>query len=322
MRLLRSNHINNRITITRPKVDGPDGMDLEEEPTVSMVFHNGILHIVDGHYESNGWTIQIFESRNPIVNTDAKLFYQKSPWFAQPAYGRHNVLVATIDKTPNMQEYERWANLLVAAQDRIRWLYDQAKVGYVMMFADMRPSDIPEPHLQLVTLPVIPPTIKTEIESSRDIKSEMGICPMCQIVDEETGGKRQILTSKNFIAICPWPPSRSYEFWIVPRKHSVSFLKLTQVDLHDLAMLMWSTLGGLTKTLPGVSFSLAFHLSPEKKKTSRLHWHIEVYPHTSGPAGMDMGFGVSLCNVSPEDAAKDLSVASRREWIGAVGVNL
>lgn len=320
--MLRANHINDKFTIVRPKINGSDRMDLEEQPKLSMVFHNGILQIVDGYHESDDWAIQIFESRTPIVSTNASMYYQMKPWFGQPAYGYHNILVATFDKTPNMQECERWANLLVAVQDRMRWLYDQPKVGYVMVFADMQPSDISEPHLQLVTLPIIPPTIKAEVESSHAIKREIGTCPICQIVDSDMGGGRQILYSNGFIAISPWPSSSSYEFWIIPRKHSVSFLKLTQTDLCDLAMLLRATLGGLIKILPDVPFSLAFHLSSEKKKTFRLHWHIEVYPHTTGYAGMDKGFGISLCDISPEDAAKDLSVASRREWVNAVGVNL
>lgn len=322
MRMLRSNHINNRFTIIRPKTNDSNHMDLEEQPRFSMVSHSGILQVMDGYQKSEDWVIQIFESRTPIVSTDANRYHQSKPWFGQPAYGYHNVLVAAADKTSNMQEHERWANLLVAAQDRMRWLYEQPKVGYVMVFADMQPSDIAEPHLQMVTLPIIPPTIKTEVLASHTAKRDMGTCPMCQIVDSDLGGERQILHSNNFIAITPWPPSTSYEFWIIPRKHSVSFLKMTQADMYDLSMLIRATLGGLAKTLPGIPFSLIFHLSSEKKKTFWLHWHIEVYPHTAPQIGMDRGFGISLCDVSPEDTVKDLSVASRREWVSAVGVNL
>lgn len=322
MRMLRTNHISNKFSIVRPKINSSDGMDRQESPALSMVFHNGVLQIIDGEHKSDGWAIEIFESRTPIVSTDADLYYQRKPWFGEPAYGYHNILVATVEKTPNMQEYERWANLLVAAQDRMRWLYEQPKIGYVMAFADMKPSDIREPHLQLVTLPSIPPIIETEVRTSYAAKKKMGLCPICQIIDGDSGAERRILVSNNFIAIAPWPASRSYEFWIIPRKHSISFTKMTQADLHDLGMMMRSTLGGLVKTLPDTGFSLVFHLSSEKKKVFRLHWHIEVYPHTAGNTGMDRGFGVSLCDVSPEDAAKDLSAASRLEWANAVGVNL
>ena len=322
MRMIRTNHINNRVTIIRPKNGSGDALDLKDRPTVSMIYHDGILQRVDGYEDTDGWSVKVFESKNPITSTDATMYHQDKPWFAQPAYGYHNVLVTTKDATPGMQENERWANLLVATQDRMRWLYDQVKVGYVIAFADMASKDIAEPHIQLVTLPTIPPIIKTEVEANRDLRNSTGACTMCQIIDKETDGKRQVLRSNSFVAICPWPPSSSYEFWIIPKKHSISFLRLTQVDLNDLAMLLRSTLGGLSETLPGVSFSIVFHLSSEKKRSARLHWHIEVYPDTRGPVGMGRGFGVSLCDISPEDAAKALSVASRKEWVNAVGVDL
>ena len=94
----------------------------------------------------------------------------------------------------------------------------------------------------------------------------------------ETSGPRQILQTEGFIAFCPWAPSYPFEFWICPKKQSTSFSKISQKEINDLSLILRATLGGLTKEIKDVSFNLAFHLSPEKKNSRQIHWHIEVYP--------------------------------------------
>ena len=72
---------------------------------------------------------------------------------------------------------------------------------------------------------------------------------MCQTLNEEIGGPRQVLQTEGFIAYCPWAPSYPYEFWISPKKHSTSFSKITQKEINDLSLILRATLGGLTKTV-------------------------------------------------------------------------
>lgn len=319
---MRMNHTKDKITIIRSGSNGSGAPEPQDQPIVSMVGRSGVLQRIYGYDDASGWAIQIFESHNPITSTHAPGRYQSAPWFAQPAYGYHNVLVATAEKTPDMEGHERWTNMLVAMQDRMRYLYDQARVGYIAVFADMNGADIAEPHLQMVTFPVIPPTIAAEVKASDALKDNQGACSMCQIMGNGASKDLQILRSNDFVAICPWAPSRPYEFWIAPRRHSTSFLKTTQMDLADLGRILWSTLKGLDRVLPDISFSLAFHLSSEKRNTFRLHWHVEVYPNTPVPAALDRGFGVSLCHTSPEESAKALAAASRREWSSMAGVDL
>jgi UDPglucose--hexose-1-phosphate uridylyltransferase len=143
---------------------------------------------------------------------------------------------------------------------------------------------------------------------------------MCQTVTEEIGGPRQILQTEGFIAFCPWAPSYPYEFWISPKKHTTSFSKISQKEINDLSLILRSTLGGLSKIIKNVSFNLVFHLSPEKKNSRQIHWHIEIYPITKNRSGLERGFGVFLNDVSPEQSAEKLGAACRKELAAIVGI--
>jgi UDPglucose--hexose-1-phosphate uridylyltransferase len=172
----------------------------------------------------------------------------------------------------------------------------------------------------MVSFSNLPPRIDEEAEASHQILNEKGVCPVCQIVNTETSGPRQILQTEGFIAFCPWAPSYPFEFWICPKKHSTYFSRITQKEINDVSLILRATLGGLTKVVKDVSFNLVFHLSPEKKNSRQLHWHIEVYPITDHGSGLERGYGVFLNTSSPENIAKILGTACRKELANLVGV--
>jgi Galactose-1-phosphate uridylyltransferase len=87
-------------------------------------------------------------------------------------------------------------NVLVVVQDRLRWLYTQKGVTYVSIYGDhgdLAGNTNPHPHLNLLTLSTIPPIIEAEAEASHKILNEKGVCHMCQTINEELSGPRQIL---------------------------------------------------------------------------------------------------------------------------------
>lgn len=143
---------------------------------------------------------------------------------------------------------------------------------------------------------------------------------MCQIVNEETGGPRQVLQTEGFLAFCPWAPSHPYELWISPKKHTTSFSKISQKEINDLSLILRSTIGGLSNTIKDLSYNLVFHLSPEKKNSRQIHWHIEIYPLTSSWSGLERGYGVFVNGKSPEKAAEELGASCRKELASLVGI--
>ena len=70
----------------------------------------------------------------------------------------------------------------------------------------------------------------------------------------------------------------------------------------------------MSKVLGDCGFNLVIHSSSEKKTTKQIHWHVEVYPRLSNWAGLELGAGIFVNEVSPEAAAEK---PRRREQEGA-----
>lgn len=337
MKHIRNDYDQNKLTIILPDnviSSGtkncslcPGNEHMTNLSLVSLVAKDGMLQrLQDSHDEYiKNWTIRIFESKNPIVSTKSDEYYSDRPLYREPAYGYHYIIVASSnhDETFSTISIEQWSNIIVIIQDRLKWLYTQKKITYVAIYINHRKnkSNIIHPHINMVAFSIIPPTIEKESNISHQIINEKGICPMCQIVNEENNGKRQILQTDSFIAFCPWASIYPFEFCISPKKHVSSFAQITQKEISDLALILRSTLGGLSKSIENPSYDLIFHLSPEKKHNKQIHWHIEVYPLTKYLSGLERGYGIHLNNMLPEQAAKILGNACRKELAALVGIN-
>ena len=305
----------------------PGNESMTDPALLALVAKDGMLQrLQDGEdFTVENWSVRVFESSEPIVSTSTKNTYSDRPLYSEPAYGYHYIVVASPKHKDTLAtiSIEQLSNVLVVVQDRLRWLYTQKGVAYVSIFVNHGKesgSSVEHPHIHMISFSNLPPRIDEEAESSHKILNEKGVCPMCQIVNTETAGPRQILQTDGFIAFCPWAPSYPFEFWICPKKHTTSFSKITQKEINDVSLILRATLGGLTKHTKDVSFNLAFHLSPEKKNSRQIHWHIEVYPLTGYWSGLERGYGVFLNTISPEKAAEALGAACRKELANIVGI--
>ena len=318
---------NGKVIDSKKNPFAPGNESMTNPSVLSLVEKDGMLQRLQDSEDDyvEGWSIRVFESKNPIVSTETENSYSEKPFYSEPAYGYHYVIVAS----PNSKDTfatiapEQWSNVLVVVQDRLRWLYTQKGVTYVSIYGDKwrtcwkyKSSPSSEYSYSFHNSSII----DAEAEASHKILNEKGVCHMCQTINEELSGPRQILQTDGFIAFSPWAPSYPYEFWISPKKHVTSFSKITQKEINDLSLILRATLGGLTKTVKNVSYNLVFHLSPEKKNTRQIHWHIEIYPITKSWSGLERGYGIFLNDVSPEEAAEKLGAACRKELANLVGI--
>ena len=306
----------------------PGNESMTNPSLLSLVAKDGMLQRLQDSEDFfvTDWSVRVFESKEPAVSTSTPNTYSDRPLYSEPAYGYHYIVVASPSHKDSLAtiDTEQWSNVLVVVQDRLRWLYTQKGVTYVSIFVNHGKesgADVQHSHIDMVSFSTLPPIIEQEAEASHRILNEKGVCPMCQAKDVETAGPRQILQTEGFVAFCPWAPSYPFEFWICPKKHNTSFSKITQKEINDVSLILRATLGGLTKEVKDVSFNLAFHLSPEKKNSRQIHWHIEVYPITGNWSGLERGYGVFLNTTSPENSAKALGAACRKELAGLVGID-
>ncbi|MHB1868594.1 MAG: galactose-1-phosphate uridylyltransferase [Nitrososphaerales archaeon] len=287
---------------------------------------NTLLKLSDSEDERvDGWSVRYFPNKFPAVATESDAKYTDYPLQGEPAFGYHYIMVVTPEHfaTFGNLPVEQWIDVLATLQDRVRWLYSKKTVGYVSVFANNgyeAGASFSHPHMQTITLTKLPPTIEEEAEAMHDAMTELGVCPMCKVVNVESNSARSILSTENFLAFAPWASSHAYEFWVFPKRHETSFLKVSQKEIQDLATMLRSTLGALDNALNEPSYNIAFHISSEKKTTKQIHWHIEVYPQIVKWAGMELGSGVYINPIRPETAAELIGAAARKELAQLIGI--
>jgi UDPglucose--hexose-1-phosphate uridylyltransferase len=305
----------------------PGNESMTGPAVISLVSKDGMLQRLSDSEGSTieDWCVRVFESQYPAVNTASQNNYTDKPLYSEPAYGYHQIVVASPDHRQDLSKIsvEQWENVLLVIQERVRWLYTQKSVTYVSIYVDSgreAGTSYDHAHLNVVTFSTIPPIIELEAEGSHRYVNENGNCPSCNIISVELGGPRQILATDSFLAFSPWAPTYPYEFWIYPKRHTTAFSKIPQKEISDLALILRATIGGMSKGLNSPAFNLVFHLSPEKKNSRQIHWHIEVYPQTNKWSGLQRGFGIYVNAVSPESSAEVLGSACRKELAGLVGI--
>jgi len=285
-----------------------------------------LLKLADSDTERiSEWSVRYFPNSFPAVAPEPTTEFSDYPLQAEPALGYHHVMVVTPDHNATFSTVpiEQWIDVLATLQDRVRWLYSKKTVGYVSVFINNgyeAGASISHPHLQTLTLSKLPPVIEEEAEAVHDSMTEFGVCPMCKVVNLESNSPRLILSTDNFTSFAPWASSHAYEFWIFPKRHETSFLKVSQKEIQDLATMLKSTLGALDSVLSNPSYNIAFHISSEKKTTKQIHWHIEVYPQVVKWAGLEKGSGVYINPVPPETAAQLLGASARRQISTIIGI--
>ncbi|HZW56291.1 MAG TPA: DUF4921 family protein [Nitrososphaerales archaeon] len=301
----------------------------EMTPPAELVLvtkENSLLKLSDSETDRvKDWSVRYFPNRYPAVSPDSEVKYSDVPLQGEPAFGYHHVMVVTPQHSATFSSIpvEQWIDVLATLQDRVRWLYSKKTVGYVSVFINNGAeagASFSHPHLQTLTLTKLPPVIEEEAECMHASMSELGVCAMCKVISLESTGPRQILSTDNFVSFAPWASTHAYEFWIFPKRHETSFLKVSQREIQDLATMLRSTLGALDAVLGNPSFNVAFHISSEKKTTKQIHWHIEVYPQVVKWAGLEKGSGVFINPVQPEQAAEALGAAARKQLAGLIGI--
>ena len=95
------------------------------------------------------------------------------------------------------------------------------------------------PHSQIIATPIIPRRIKEELDGAKQYYSYKERCIFCDIIREELRyGQRVIFETKKFIAFCPYAQISSFEFRIIPKRHSCAFQEINSEEIEDLALML------------------------------------------------------------------------------------
>jgi UDPglucose--hexose-1-phosphate uridylyltransferase len=231
---------------------------------------------------SPGWTARVVPNKYPAFEHHEVVIH--SP--------RHARSIADLTENEIAAVAEAWAMRGEAARDG----------GYphpqlVINEGREAGASLAHSHSQIVWLAERPPLVAVESRSIVD-----GDCELCQmLVDEEAAGRRVIARSRDVLAIAPFASRSPYEFLVAaPGDHYQPGLYpfSGRAFLETGLRLIVQTVRRLHALEGPVPLNVWLH--------DPGHPHFEVVPRFSIHAGFELGAGIYLNSLAPEDAAARL----------------
>ncbi len=282
------------------------------------------------------WDIRIVENLYPVLGDDREqpdlnLGLQQTI----DGYGRHEVIIDNSNHGIALHEMtpSHISLLFSTYRNRMRTLYESDdRLRYVLAFKNFGPAagaSIPHTHSQMIALPVVPDNVQAEVDHSHSYYEKHHNCVFCSLIDEaltfetriydrESGeirrqidvGQYVIERGKKFIAIKPFASRYEWEIHILPLNHQADFKDAEDIDLEDFASVLQRTMARLDAVLGGVQYNYFLHSIPHngsfEANIPSYHWHLEITPRTSIPNGFELGSGLFVNTISPEEAAEQL----------------
>ena len=168
--------------------------------------------------------------------------------------------------------------------------------------------------LDLYDLPQIPHRIAEELGGAARFVIREGECPWCRLVrDEANRPERLVWQDHDTVAFAPFASRSPFEVWIVPRRHDADFSRANDAEIAATGEALRQVLGSLSATLDGPPYNLVLHTAPLREQVdATYHWHWEIHPRLRELAGLELGTGLPVNPVSPEDAVEELLARSRQ----------
>jgi UDPglucose--hexose-1-phosphate uridylyltransferase len=166
-------------------------------------------------------------------------------------------------------------------------------------------TSIIHPHSQIIALPVVPRQYRALLNNIVNYADSTGKCLICTMYQEElASGDRIVLWTPHHIVFIPYAALSPYHMWIFPKEHRGSFGDITDEEVADLAKVLKSVFAKLDKGLADPDYNMVIREAPIKEKHNpHYHWYISVVPRVSQVTGFELGSGVFVNTLVPEDAA-------------------
>ncbi len=264
-----------------------------------------------GPPDSPGWAVRAVPNLYPALLPGAAApAPEANPdlFAAQPAAGGHEVIVNAPQPVVALSDLapEQLALAMEMWRARMRAHAGAACRHLIVNERHEAGASLPHTHAQLFALGFVPAAIARERErfSAYAVRT-MGSNLLGDLVQEEVRRRVRIVAiDDEAVLMAPWASQVPFQLMLAPRRPVARFEDdgpLGAALLHD-ALLRLRRLFGAPPPL-----NLWVRTAPQGAE--QFCWRIDVWPRLGHRAGLELGAGVALCTVAPEDAAAQLKEA-------------
>ncbi len=260
------------------------------------------------------WWVVVVPNKYPAFGKGVcSIFHRNGPYQWTDGVGFHEVVVTRDHDRDIAEMSDDEVELMTRAyQDRYLALKDDPCVRYVAVFYNqgrMAGATISHPHSQIIAIPVVPPDVGRSLEGSANHFAAKKKCVHCTMIKfEMKSQKRLVYENDKFVVFEPYASRSAYETRIFPKRHNAHFEEILPAERMAFAQALRKTMVKIARALEKPDYNFFIHTSPVSgtNEYSHYHWHVEIIPKTAIWAGFEIGTGIEISTVSPEEAAEEL----------------
>ncbi len=275
--------------------------------------------LISQYGEGDAWRVAAIENKYPaVVHEWRAMKNRKSPLYECVAGAGHHEIVITRSHTMNFSALAPRAaeEVFLMFQDRYRALMKEKEIAYISIFQNWGASagaSIAHPHFQILAVPIIPSVVAHALSSATSYFKTHRRCVHEAVLAHELKEKRRIVfRDREAVSFAPYVSLKPYELHVYPVLHNAYFEEAKPKELRGMVGALQESLRRMKRSLKDPDYNFFIHTAPvrDKRRHSHYHWHIEIAPKMKIDAGFELGTGIEINSVDPDEAARLLSRAT------------
>jgi len=250
-------------------------------------------NILDKIKRHDKWRVMSIRNIFPAVTYDN-----------EKAYGTQEVIIESPHHAKELAELEEKDIELVLRMyaRRTKEISKNEKIDYILCFKNQGSkagASIVHAHSQVFATHILPPDIHEELGLAQAYEVKHGICPYCDMVKREMKTERKIFEDRHVVAFTPYASEYHYEVWIFTKRHLDNITKLNNDEFKSFSKVYKKILMKLQSI--DMSFNCFLHQVISDRSQ---HFYMKIQPRDSVWAGVELGSGLVINSIPPEEAAK------------------
>jgi UDPglucose--hexose-1-phosphate uridylyltransferase len=262
--------------------------------------------------DTPGWSVRVFANRFPALEPDesatAPLDSNARIFTTVPAHGSHEVIVNSPRPVTALAQLEpdELALALETWRERMRAHPEAACLHLFVNEGTDGGASRTHTHAQLLALDFVPALIARERERFGAYAAQtMGQQLLDDLVSEEVRRRERVVAiDDEAVLLSPYAGTLPYQLMIVPRRPRMRF----EDDGPTAAAMLHDALSRLARRFDG-SPPLNLWVRTAPRGAEHFCWRIDIVPRITTLAGLELGAGLHLLSVAPEQAAAELREA-------------
>jgi len=259
--------------------------------------------------DTPGWRVRVVPNKFPAVRgCGCAVASARGVHRAMPGIGAHEMVIESPKHVRGLEDLgpEEVAAVLLMWQERCLALRRLAWVEYIQVFKNVgraAGASLEHTHSQIMALPFVPREVAAELAATGAPEG----CRLCAVVRQELAEEsRVVVAGRHVVVFAPFASRFPFELWVVPLVHEGDFARADRAVREEMALALHGALGRLARVLGRPPYNLILHTGPVNRAAADFHWHLEVLPRITVPAGFEFGTGYYVNPLPPEAAARYL----------------